>query len=227
MEPADDPFPPDSSISDANPPTETNSGDATKHESDESQSQLSAVPREETQPAGGETIETKAATSDMRQDSKVSEPEAQPEAEPNKADPVSESKTSDDTSKAEDRGKEHAKPVVLKVEQQGVYTFKTLQGTNFFKEWYKAAKVSGPYLFRLFKLFWKQSPTRVSVLIAVNILRASIPSLTSWRVKQFLDEIQYASLGNKPRVKWLVALVFLSASQDWLLHLLNMISYSH
>jgi len=146
-----------------------------------------------------------------------------PEPEVKETDPSTALDNDKETSKS--AVKEPQKSRVRKVEQQGVYTFKRLEGTNFVKEWHKALKVSTPYVVRLFKLFWKLSPARVSVLIAVNVLKAALPSVTSWRVKQLLDEVQRVSLGQSPRMKRLTALAILGASHDWILYLLNVASY--
>ena len=55
---------------------------------------------------------------------------------------------------------------VLKVEQQGIFTIKTLESTNFVNEWFKGFRKSSPSILRLLKIFWKLSPTRVSILVA-------------------------------------------------------------
>jgi hypothetical protein len=102
-----------------------------------------------------------------------------------------------------------ARPRVLKVEQDGIFTIKTLEGTNFFLEWYRGLCASTPYIVRLMKLFWSLSPTRVSILVTANLLKSVVPSFQIWVTKQFLDQVHLAAAGKAWRVKRLILLAFL------------------
>lgn len=113
---------------------------------------------------------------------------------------------------------------VVKVEQDGVYTMKWLERTNFLLEWRKGLITSTPFMVRLLKIFWKISPRRVSILIAINLLRAGLPSLASWRMKQFLDEVQRVSVGHSPRLKRLIMFALLGVGHEWVWHGLNYVS---
>jgi hypothetical protein len=221
MEPGDDLYS-DSSSTGGNT---TPQGEANSSDTSESSLSLPALTgnRDETQEA-----DPPPAQHTDREDHADSNGSADGTATPEtkEAENAAELSKDNSPSEANPSDQQRATRAVLRTKQLGVWTFKTLESTNFIKEWYKAARVSGPYLLRLFKLFWKLSPSRVSVMIAVNLLRAIFPSLTSWRIKQFLDEIQLASLGNPPRTKRLVALVILAGSQEWILYLLNVISYA-
>jgi hypothetical protein len=101
------------------------------------------------------------------------------------------------------------RPRVLKVEHDGIYTIKTLEGTNFFLEWYRGLRASTPYIIRLTKLFWSLSPTRVSILVAANLLKSVVPSFQIWVTKQFLDQVHLAAAGKAWRIKRLILLAFL------------------
>lgn len=101
------------------------------------------------------------------------------------------------------------KPRVLKVEQEGIFTIKTLESTNFLKEWFKGFRKSSPSIVRLLKIFWKLSPTRVSILVTVNLLKAVIPSFRVWVTKQFLDQVQRATSGKPAQWKKMIFLVLL------------------
>jgi len=98
---------------------------------------------------------------------------------------------------------------VLKVEQQGIFTIKTLESTNFVNEWFKGFRKSSPSILRLLKIFWKLSPTRVSILVAVNLLKAVIPSFRVWVTKQFLDQVQRATSGKPAQWKRMILLALL------------------
>jgi hypothetical protein len=101
------------------------------------------------------------------------------------------------------------RPRVLKVEHDGIFTIKTLEGTNFFLEWYRGLRASTPYIIRLTKLFWSLSPTRVSILVAANLLKSVVPSFQIWVTKQFLDQVHLAAAGKAWRVKRLILLALL------------------
>ena len=102
-----------------------------------------------------------------------------------------------------------AKPRVLKVEQQGIFTIKTLESTNFLNQWFKGFRKSSPSIVRLLKIFWKLSPTRVSILVAVNLLKAVIPSFRVWVAKQFLDQVQRVTSGKPAQWKRMILLILL------------------
>jgi hypothetical protein len=102
-----------------------------------------------------------------------------------------------------------AKPRVLKVEQQGIFTIKTLESTNFLNQWFKGFRKSLPSIVRLLKIFWKLSPTRVSILVAVNLLKAVIPSFRVWVTKQFLDQVQRVTYGKPAQWKRMILLILL------------------
>lgn len=137
---------------------------------------------------------------------------ATPEDTAKAASDKGDSSTSTSTNEAQttvDSSPKKVKPRVLKVEQQGIFTIKTLESTNFLNEWFKGFRMSSPSILRLLKIFWKLSPTRVSILVAVNLLKAVIPSFRVWVAKQFLDQVQQVTSGKPAQWKRMILLVLL------------------
>jgi hypothetical protein len=128
-----------------------------------------------------------------------------------KSDLTEEADSNEDTESADQDAKpaKKTRPRVLKVEEDGIFTIKTLEGTNFFLEWYRGLCASTPYIIRLMKLFWSLSPTRVSILVTANLLKSVVPSFQIWVTKQFLDQVHLAAAGKAWRVKRLILLTFL------------------
>lgn len=97
-----------------------------------------------------------------------------------------------DNSTTSDKSK-RAKPRIIRTTQHGIYTIKDLESANFLVEWYRGLLISSPYLVRLLKTFYSLSPTRASLLISINLIKAVLPSIQIWVTKQFLDQVQKAS----------------------------------
>jgi hypothetical protein len=116
------------------------------------------------------------------------------------------------------------KPRVFKVEQEGIYTIKTLEGVNVFAEWLKALRVSTPHIVRLLKIFWRLSPTRVFILITANLLKAVLPSLNVWIAKLFLDQIQRVTMGLSAQWRRMLLVVVLGAGVRITTHGVDVVS---
>ena len=132
--------------------------------------------------------------------------------------------TKSDTSK-------RAKPRIVRTTQHGIYTIKDLESANFLVEWYRGLLISSPYLVRLLKIFYSLSPTRASILISINLIKAILPSIQIWVTKRFLDRVQKASEkisegGRAARnVRGLVVLGLLRVGTRLSEQALEMISY--
>jgi len=98
---------------------------------------------------------------------------------------------------------------VLRVEQRGIFTVKTLESVNVVAEWIKALRVSTPYIIHLCKIFWKLSPTRVSILLVANLLKVVIPSVKMWIYKSFLDQVQRVTHGRAAQWKRMLFLAMM------------------
>jgi len=116
------------------------------------------------------------------------------------------------------------KPRVVKVEQKGIYTVKTLESVNILREWAKALRTSTPYIIRLLKIFWRLSPTRVSVLITASLSKVVMPSLMILIYKRFLDQVQNAMNGQTMRWRRMIWIIFLGASVQITSHGLDVVS---
>ena len=133
-------------------------------------------------------------------------PQAESNAEqPSTSKPDDASPTVTTDSKSEKAKK--PKQRVVKTTQSGIYTLRELESSNFFVEWYRGFIISSPYMLRLIKIFWSLSPSRASILISTNLVKAVLPSIQIWVTKQFLDQVQKAS--DKPAVKNIKALLLL------------------
>lgn len=141
-----------------------------------------------------------------------------------KDDPSSTTKDSDADSDDEEKPKK-PKPRVLKIEHDGIYTIKTLEAANFVTEWYKGLRASTPYMIRLVKIYWSMSPTRASILVLANLLKAFLPSLSLWVSKEFLDQVQHAADGRNVKFKRLIGLALLGVGTQGLEQGLNVITY--
>jgi hypothetical protein len=134
------------------------------------------------------------------------------------------SSTTDADSDDEEKPKK-TKPRVLKTEQDGIYTIKTLEAANFVTEWYKGLRASTPYMIRLIKIYWSMSPTRASILVVANLFKAFLPSLSLWVSKEFLDQVQHAADGRNVKFKRLMGLALLGVGTQGLEQGLNIITY--
>lgn len=83
-------------------------------------------------------------------------------------------------------------------------------------------------MFRLIKIFWSLSPSRASILLSTNLIKAVLPSIQIWVTKQFLDAVQKASLDSKAvkNVKGLVLLGLLRVGTRLSGQALEVISYT-
>lgn len=118
-----------------------------------------------------------------------------------------------------------SKPRVLRVEQKGIYTVKTVESVNVLTEWIKALRISTPYIIRLSKIFWKLSPARVSIVIVANLLKAVMPSLKIWIYKHFLDQVQRVTNGQAAQWRRMLLLALMGAGVRIANHGLDVASY--
>jgi len=116
------------------------------------------------------------------------------------------------------------KPRVIKVEQKGIYTVKTLESINSLREWVKALRASTPYISRLLKIFWTLSPTRVSILIMAGLSKAMMPSLIILIYKRFLDQVQIVMNGQTMQWRRMILLIFLGTGVQITSHGLDVVS---
>jgi hypothetical protein len=118
-----------------------------------------------------------------------------------------------------------SKPRVLRVEQKGIYTVKTVESVNVLTEWIKALRISTPYIIRLSKIFWKLSPARVSIVLIANLLKAVMPSLKMWIYKHFLDQVQRVTNGQAAQWRRMILLALMGAGIRIANHGLDVASY--
>ena len=121
--------------------------------------------------------------------------------------------------------KKRVRPRILDTQQYGIYTIDHVESANFFEEWYKGLRTSAPYIYKLLYTFWSLSPTRASLLIVANVLKAILPSLDLWVSKGFLDQVQQAANGSFVRPRKLAGLALLSLGVEALEQGLEIFTY--
>jgi hypothetical protein len=117
------------------------------------------------------------------------------------------------------------RPRILKTQQYGIYTIDHVESANFFEEWYKGLRTSAPYIYKLLYTFWSLSPTRASLLVVANVLKAVLPSLDLWVSKGFLDLVQQAANGASIRPRKLAGLAVLSLGLEAIEQGLELLTY--
>jgi hypothetical protein len=121
--------------------------------------------------------------------------------------------------------KKRVRPRILKTQQYGIYTIDHVESANFFEEWYKGLRASAPYIYKLLHTYWSLSPTRASLLVIANVLKAVLPSLGLWVSKGFLDQVQQAAKGSYVRPRKLAGLALLSVGLEALGQGLEILTY--
>jgi hypothetical protein len=183
----------------------------------------------------GKTGDESAATDDTKKpidkpsaaDDDAKKTNDDPAAADDDAKKAGETSTKDDAKKASDSEpkKEKIKPRVLKETLHGIYTIQELEAANFFVEWYKGVRASAPFILRLVKTYFALSPSYSSLLVAVNILKAALPSYSLWVSKEFLDEVQSAADGKHVHMKKLLVLLVLRLLEQTLRQGLELVTY--
>jgi len=140
------------------------------------------------------------------------------------SEPVKTTQTNDTSSDSESTTDRKYKPRVVKVEQKGIYTVKTFESINILQEWIKALRASNPYIIRLFKIFWKLSPTRVSILVTASLCKAVMPNLFILLHKRFLDQVQSVTNGQTTQWERMILLILLGVGVQVTSHGLDIVS---
>jgi hypothetical protein len=173
-------------------------------------------------------VQTGASASTDQSSAKSSAP-VDPTAEdkpatddPSPMDPLKDDSSSTKNGKVK---KPRQRPRVLKSREQGIYTISELEKANFFVEWNKGLRASGPFIIRLAKTYWDLSPARALVLVFVHLLDAVVPSAFLFVQKGFLDEVQRTATGGKLNVRKLVLLSVLSVLREVFHQTMDVIKY--